>query len=67
VSVTRRRDAGADVQELPYPCVTGQESDRAAEKRPVRADVALNRRPDGDHFLGGDPVRLEVVLAAPSQ
>ena len=60
------RDARPDVQELPYPGVADEETDRAAEERPVRPDIADNRRPDSDHFLGGDPVRREVVLAAKS-
>jgi hypothetical protein len=33
VGVTRRRDASPDVQELLYPRVTGEETDRPAEKR----------------------------------
>jgi hypothetical protein len=39
VGVTRRRDASPDVQELLYPRVTGEETDRPAEKRPVRPDI----------------------------
>ena len=36
VGVARRRDAGADVQELADPRVGGQVADGAAEERPVR-------------------------------
>ena len=37
VGVARRRDAGADVEELPDPRLGGQVADGAAEERPVRA------------------------------
>jgi hypothetical protein len=37
VGVARRGDAGADVEELPYPRLAGQVADGAPEERPVRA------------------------------
>jgi transposase len=47
---------GADVEELPYPGLGGQEMDRAAEKRPVGPDITDNRRADGDNLFGDAPV-----------
>jgi hypothetical protein len=44
--------------------VTSLETDWAAEKCAVCPGIPDNRRRDGNQFLGGDPFRREVVLAA---
>ena len=64
VGIVRRRDAGADVEELPDADLGGQVPDGPAEELPVGPDVADDRRPDGDDRLRGPLVGGEVVLAA---
>ena len=64
VHVTFRRDAGADVEELPYPRLPGEVADGAAEERPVRAGGERPVRVDPGRLLGRLPVGGVIVLAA---
>jgi len=64
VCVVVRRQAGPDVQELPYPGLASQVTHRACQERPVGAHRG-NRFGEGlDGGLRGLPVHCEVVLAA---
>jgi len=67
VGVARCRNAGADVQELAYPRLSGEVADGATEERPVRARGEEHLRVDLQPRLDGGPVGREVVFAAQSQ
>ena len=64
VEVARRRDAGAEVEELPDPGVGGEVADGAAEERPVRPRAEGQVRPGLERRVGGGPVGGVIVLAA---
>jgi len=64
VGVARRRDPGADVEELADPRVGGQKPDHPAEERTGRGADLLHHGGDLDQLPGGHPVGLEVVPAA---
>ena len=63
VGAARRRDAGAEVEELPYPRLGGEVAHGAAEERPVRPRGEGHVRPDLERFLGSRPVGGVVVLS----
>ena len=56
VSVARRRDAGADVEELPDPRLPGEVADGTAEERAVRVGAGDQLRVDLERRLSGCPV-----------
>jgi hypothetical protein len=62
VGVARRRDAGADVEELADARLPGEVPDHAAEERPVRPRAVGHVRPDLKRRVHGRPVRRVVVL-----
>jgi hypothetical protein len=64
MGVARRGDAGADVQELPYPGLGGEVADDPAEKRPVCPCSEAKYRRHLEHRVDGGPVGRVVVLAA---
>ena len=64
VGVTRGRDAGADVQELPDPLIGGQVAHRAGQEGPGRADRCHQAGEDGHCFLTRAAVGGEVVPPA---
>jgi hypothetical protein len=64
VGVVRRRDAGADVEELADARLTGEEADRAGQERPVGADRPGPLRIGLQRHVRGGPVGREVVLPA---
>jgi hypothetical protein len=64
VGVARGRDAGADVEELADPLLTGQAADHAAEERAVGAGGEDGLGGDLEHRFGGRPVSRVIVLAA---
>jgi hypothetical protein len=64
MGVVRRRQAGADVEELADAGLGGQVTDGPAEERAVGPHVGRDPRPDGNDLLGGFPVGGEIVLAA---
>jgi hypothetical protein len=63
VHVARGRDAGADIEELPYPGLH-QEPHRTLEKRPVGHRVRPRLRKLAQGLPDGLPVNRVVVLAA---
>ena len=64
VGIARRRDAGADVQELADPRVGGKVADDAPEERAVRAAADGYPGVGLEPCLHGRPVGCVVVLAA---
>jgi alditol oxidase len=64
VGVARRRDAGADVEELPDPRLGGEVADDAAEERPVGPRGERPLGVDLECHLGLGPVGGVIVLAA---
>jgi hypothetical protein len=64
VRVVRRRQAGADVEELPDARLVGQEPDRPAKERTVLARRGPCHRRRGQHLARYFTVGREVVLAA---
>jgi hypothetical protein len=65
VGVIRRRDAGTDIEELPDPRLSRQETHRPAEECPIRADP--NGRQAGiglQDFIADFTVGGEIVLPA---
>jgi hypothetical protein len=64
VGVVRRRNAGADIEELPDSCFVGQVADRPGQERPVRPDPEPQARRDGQYPLSCLAVGGEIVLAA---
>jgi hypothetical protein len=64
VRIAGRRDAGADVEELPDASGAGQVPDRAGEKSPLSPDTTTESRPSGQRPLDRLPVDGEVALPA---
>ena len=64
VHVPGRGDAGANVNELPYPRLPGQEPHRPLHKRPVRPCHATYFRKGAQHLPDSFAVNGIVVLAA---
>jgi hypothetical protein len=64
VGITRRRDAGADVQELPDPRLDREEPHYPAQECPVRAAHANHVRVSLQDLLADGPVSGKVVLPA---
>ena len=64
VRIVGRRDASADVEELPDASGAGQVPDRVGEERPLSPDTTTQSRVSSQRPLGRLPVDGEVVLAA---
>jgi hypothetical protein len=64
VRVVRRRDAGADIQELRKAGLRGQELDGPGQEPPVGPHVVPYPGLGLEYLFGRHPVRGEVVLAA---
>jgi hypothetical protein len=64
VEVARRRDASAEVEELPDPGVGGEVAGGAPEERPVRPRAEGQVRPGLERRVGGGPVGGVIVFAA---
>jgi hypothetical protein len=64
VHVLRRRQAGAEVKELPDPRLGGQIADHAGEEGAARPGRLHRLREDLDGLRGGVAVGLVVVFAA---
>ena len=64
MGVVHGGQAGADVEELPDARVGRQVMHDGGEEHPDAAGDVGHGGHDGEHFLGGDPVGREVVLAA---
>jgi hypothetical protein len=64
VRVIRRRNAGADVQELPDPCLCGQEPHHARLVGPVGASRLRDGGESSYRLVSGGPVSGEIILPA---
>jgi len=64
VGVVRRRDPGADVEELPDPGLGGEEPHDPGQERPVGPHRHDDPRIGRDHRVTGGAVGREVILAA---